>query len=140
MTATIDFYSQEARKPMLSDPEDTDLVVGKDFLGYTPLNHPRGECVADVIAVTGLAGHAFGSWRHEDGKMWLRDLLPQDLPAVRVMIYGYSAQVQGATQATSILEDHAETFRQRLLSFRRFEPKRPLILIVSPFDPRVGEI
>ncbi|RAH49347.1 uncharacterized protein BO95DRAFT_460374 [Aspergillus brunneoviolaceus CBS 621.78] len=61
--------------------------------------------------------------------MWLRDLLPQHLPAVRVMIYGYSAQVQGATQATSILEDHAETFRQRLLSFRRFGAKRPLIPI-----------
>ncbi|RAK73816.1 uncharacterized protein BO72DRAFT_224900 [Aspergillus fijiensis CBS 313.89] len=63
--------------------------------------------------------------------MWLRDLLPQHLPAVRVMIYGYSAQVQGATQATSILEDHAETFRQRLLLFRRFEAcqKHPLILI-----------
>lgn len=30
MTATIDFYSQEARKPMLSDPENTDLVLGKD--------------------------------------------------------------------------------------------------------------
>lgn len=61
--------------------------------------------------------------------MWLRDLLPQHLPAVRVMIYGYSAQVQGATQATSILEDHAETFRQRLLLFRRFEAVSDWIVI-----------
>lgn len=33
-----------------------------------------------IIAVTGLAGHAFGSWRSRGSpRMWLRDLLPKDI-------------------------------------------------------------
>jgi hypothetical protein len=43
-----------------------------------------------VIAVTGLAGHAFGSWRNRETQaMWLRDFLPKDVRNIRIMTYGY---------------------------------------------------
>jgi hypothetical protein len=42
-----------------------------------------------VIAVTGLEGHAFGSWRSpETHLMWLQDFLPKDVKNVRIMAYG----------------------------------------------------
>ncbi|KAF8241752.1 hypothetical protein K440DRAFT_621749 [Wilcoxina mikolae CBS 423.85] len=43
---------------------DSDLVIDSHFYDLTPLNTPEGDIVADVVAVMGLAGHAFGSWRN----------------------------------------------------------------------------
>lgn len=62
---------------------DNDLSVDSDFYRFTPLNHPEGSIVAEcvctrykyrnrypvkssIIAVTGLAAHAYGSWAHYD--------------------------------------------------------------------------
>jgi hypothetical protein len=43
-----------------------------------------------VIAISGLGGHAFGSFKERDGAfMWLRDALSFDLPNARILIYGY---------------------------------------------------
>lgn len=46
--------------------------------------------------MSGLAGgHAFGSWMHSRStqpprtRMWLRDYLPEGIPNVGVLIYGY---------------------------------------------------
>lgn len=48
-----------------------------------------------IIAITGLDGHAYGSWRGRGnlGKMWLRDFLCKDLPCCRTMIYGYNSKL-----------------------------------------------
>lgn len=48
-----------------------------------------------VIAITGLDGHAYGSWRGKGslGRMWLRDFLCKDLPCCRTMIYGYNSKL-----------------------------------------------
>ncbi|KAF8535736.1 hypothetical protein BDD12DRAFT_326422 [Trichophaea hybrida] len=45
---------------------DVLLVIDSHFYDLTPLNSPEGSIVADVVAVTGLAGHAFGSWRSRE--------------------------------------------------------------------------
>lgn len=46
---------------------------------------------SSVIALTGLNGHAFGSFKCKDSSyMWLRDDLPVDLPNARVFLWGYS--------------------------------------------------
>ena len=51
-----------------------------------------------VVAVTGLAGHAFGSWRsRETHKMWLKDFLPRDVKGIRIMSYGYNSNLVGCT-------------------------------------------
>lgn len=46
-----------------------------------------------IVAVTGLAGHAFGSWRGKGdfNRMWLQDFLSEDLPNCRTMIYGHNS-------------------------------------------------
>ncbi|KAF8538307.1 hypothetical protein BDD12DRAFT_779452, partial [Trichophaea hybrida] len=72
------------------------LSVDSHFYDLTPLNKPEGEIVADVIAVTGLAGHAFGSWRDRGSRdMWLQDFLPQDFKNIRIMSYGYNSSLDG---------------------------------------------
>jgi hypothetical protein len=49
------------------------------------------------IAITGLAGHAFGSWKERGGEhMWLRDSLRRDLPGTRVLTYGYNSELAGS--------------------------------------------
>jgi hypothetical protein len=45
------------------------------------------------IALHGINGDLWGTWEHEDGTLWLRDLLPVGLPGSRVWTYGYPADV-----------------------------------------------
>ena len=47
----------------------------------------------DIVAVHGIIGDAYDTWTHENGKSWLRDFLPEDLPGVRVFSFGYPAEV-----------------------------------------------
>ncbi|KAF8532857.1 hypothetical protein BDD12DRAFT_764502, partial [Trichophaea hybrida] len=47
-----------------------------------------------VIAVTGLAAHAFRSWRDRGSRaMWLQDFLPQDFKKIQAMSYGYNSSL-----------------------------------------------
>lgn len=61
------------------------IIVDTHFRDFTVLNEPRhGDHTVDCIAISGLASHPFGSWKHrESGSdfMWLRDRLPQDVPS-----------------------------------------------------------
>lgn len=45
-----------------------------------------------IVAVHGLAGGSLSTWRHDNGKTWLLEFLPQDLPNARIMTFGYSAR------------------------------------------------
>jgi hypothetical protein len=66
----------------------------------------------DIIAVHGITGDAYGTWAHENRKLWLRDFLPAQFPGSRVFSFGYPADVfcsKGTgnidTFARSLLED-----------------------------------
>ncbi|KAF8861968.1 hypothetical protein BDZ45DRAFT_739843 [Acephala macrosclerotiorum] len=77
--------------------EDEDDICWKNrVLWITPLYVPpkKGPIAADVFAVTGLAGHAYGSWAHADAHMWLREYLPKDAPTARILTYGYPSMLQ----------------------------------------------
>ncbi|KAF5235110.1 hypothetical protein FAUST_7282 [Fusarium austroamericanum] len=69
------------RLPRNQCARDRCLVLDGAFLGITPLYSPRPEDhKVDIIAISGLRGHAFGSFKERDGDhMWLRDSLPYDL-------------------------------------------------------------
>ncbi|PTB52845.1 hypothetical protein M431DRAFT_58133, partial [Trichoderma harzianum CBS 226.95] len=71
------------------------LVFDTHFSGFTPLQHTKDDdCYVDVIAVSGLGGHAFGSFKERHGSfMWLRDALPIDFPRARILIYGYDTRL-----------------------------------------------
>jgi len=64
-----------------------------------------------VIAVTGLAGHVFGSWRNRETlQMWLKDFLPYDIPNLRVLTYGYDSSLAGTSRTDSRLLDYQRNF------------------------------
>ena len=59
--------------------------------------------ISSVIAVTGLAGHAYGSWKRRGGQfMWLRDRLPRDLPEARILIFGFDSTLTDPCCSPSI--------------------------------------
>lgn len=72
-----------------------------------------------VVAVTGLSGHAFGSWKSRaTGHMWLKDFLPRDVKGVRVMSYGYNSNLVGDTVKDRFLE-YRKRFIHSLLNARQ---------------------
>lgn len=83
-----------------------------------------------IVAVTGLDGHAWGSWRGKGqlGRMWLRDFLSKDLPNCRTMIYGYNSKLQSAGIHT--IEGYCRSFLEELKKVRKSEDvSRPLSYI-----------
>jgi hypothetical protein len=103
------------------------LRVDSNFFGLTPLHSlPHAQdnkvelvCVrllnllvfgslisrTSIIAVVGLAGHGFGTWKAK-GKadMWLRDFLPETVPDARIMTYGYDTELPGSQSEKSVVE------------------------------------
>jgi hypothetical protein len=72
-----------------------------------------------VISVTGLAGHAFGSWKHcETQQMWLKDFLPHDVQNVRIMSYGYDSGLLSQCKAEKRLLDFQRLFIQDIENAR----------------------
>ncbi|KAL7948816.1 hypothetical protein V8C42DRAFT_312410 [Trichoderma barbatum] len=113
------------------------VSVEKDFLGLTTLYRPPSkDHKVDIIALSGLGGHAFGSFKERGGThMWLRDSLPGYLttetdqrPMARVMIYGYESGV-ARSKSMQNLEDLATTFHSSLLALASGPTTRPIILI-----------
>jgi hypothetical protein len=62
----------------------------------------------DIIAVHGINGSAFETWTHENGTMWLKDLLPKQLPGWRVYTFGYPAEI-AFTRADGSIDEFAST-------------------------------
>ena len=80
-----------------------------------------------MIAITGLGGHAFGSWRGRisterpiDRPMWLRDFLPRVFPNARIMTYGYHSSPAEPNGAN--MTDYRRGFIQCLHNSRRGYP------------------
>lgn len=104
------------------------------FHGLTPLHsHNEPECDLEVVALSGLNGHAFGSFKRKGGDyMWLRDDLCHSLPHVRVYIYGYKTEMEGSESFQS-LDDLGLSFKSTLKAL--LKPKdsdhapNPLVLI-----------
>ncbi|KJZ69702.1 hypothetical protein HIM_10908 [Hirsutella minnesotensis 3608] len=113
------------------------LTLDDDFVGMTTLFAPPDEDhMIDVVAISGLGGHAFGSFKERGGEhMWLRDALPYDLKSeaterhmARVMTYGYGSAV-AESQNTDNLEDLATAFHSSLLPLVSSAQTKPIIFI-----------
>ncbi|GKT93566.1 ankyrin repeat-containing protein [Colletotrichum tofieldiae] len=102
-----------------------------DFDGITPLFEDSNGAAVDIIAVPGLGSHALGSWKssHSDA-VWLRDFLPQDVPGIRVLLYGYDTTLPGSLSRQSI-GDLGGILLERVVAFRAGDgtTRRPLIFI-----------
>ena len=89
--------------------------------------------IFSIIAISGLGGHAFGSFKERGGEhMWLRDALPRDLtlddnrPFARVMTYGYDSGVSKSDNMQS-LEDLAVSFNASFLALAG--ASKPILII-----------
>lgn len=74
-----------------------------------------------IIAITGLDGHAYGSWRSKGnlGRMWLRHFLSQDLPYCRTMTYGYNSKL--STRGNDTIMDYSRGLMEALKRIRDTE-------------------
>jgi surfactin synthase thioesterase subunit len=102
-----------------------DWHVDDDFIGFTPLSDPA-DATVDIVAVTGLGGHALGSFRSSGGaSVWLRDFAPKDIPQARFITYGYNTAVatsdsnQGIRELAHTLLDGLANFRKRTQTQQR---------------------
>jgi hypothetical protein len=115
------------QKPKLAE---TQWHIDSEFHGITPLFTPDNAKV-DTIALTGLGGHALGSFRLADGQfVWLRDALPRTVSKARILTYGYDTKLQGDQSKPSIGR-LASVFLDALVAFRRDTgtQRRPLCFI-----------
>ncbi|KAF8526353.1 hypothetical protein BU17DRAFT_40795, partial [Hysterangium stoloniferum] len=72
-----------------------------------------------IVAVHGLDGHREASWTTDNGSLWLRDFFPQDVPATRILMYGYDAYTQSAAASST------QTLNQGLTGVNiEFQPDR----------------
>lgn len=82
------------------------LILDEHFRGLTPLNEVNQEWHQyDCIVISGLASHPFGSWQPrgvDKSFMWIRDELPQCLPTIRFIIYGYDTTLKPSNSFQTI--------------------------------------
>lgn len=105
------------------------VAIDRHFDDVTVLSAPPADKHdLDILAVSGLGSHAFGSFVHKShGHMWLRDSLPQDMPTARVMIYGYESRLRDSTSFAN-LSDLASSLQIAICRVLRSQRKH-LILI-----------
>jgi len=124
----IEVHITSADQP--NDASTVRLAIDDHFSGITVLFSPTTvEHEIDVLALSGLGSHPFGSFVHKaDGHMWLSDSLPGDMPTARVMIYGYESGLWNSA-STANIGDLAGPIQIALSSLLRSEDNTPLILI-----------
>ncbi|KAL4745854.1 hypothetical protein BDW72DRAFT_186006 [Aspergillus terricola var. indicus] len=116
---------------------DTDISFDSHFFGFTQLYAPLEEepVVADIIAIAGLDGHAYGSWqgRGNLGRMWLRDFLSKDLPQCRTMIYGYNSKL--SSHGIDTILDYGRELMEEIKQVRNTKElqQRPIFFIAHSF-------
>ncbi|CAG7933712.1 unnamed protein product [Penicillium olsonii] len=113
---------------------DNDINFDCHFFGFTQLytSDEKEPVVADIIAIAGLDGHAYGSWqgRGNLGRMWLRDFLSKDLPQCRTMIYGYNSKL--SSHGVDTILDYGRELMEEIKKIRNTK-ERPLIFIAHSF-------
>ncbi|KAI5843119.1 ankyrin repeat-containing domain protein [Morchella snyderi] len=117
-------------------PQDSDILIDKNFYGLTQLYTPSKNIKLDVIAISGLNGHAYGSWAGEadsEGrkKMWLRHFFERDRPECRTMIYGYNSRLREPGIHT--LSDYSRGLLEEIYKAREGCEDRPVALIGHSF-------
>ncbi|KAF2651873.1 hypothetical protein K491DRAFT_75781 [Lophiostoma macrostomum CBS 122681] len=105
------------------------MAASKNFLEeLVPGNDPE----VDIVAVHGLNpkgtdAHAYKTWMSE-GKIWLRDFLPAQIPNARILLFGYNSNVTNGANLMSV-GDHAGNLLERLDFKRGNDPDRPIVFV-----------
>ena len=86
------------------------------------------------MAIHGLNGHREISWTAQNAVMWLKDLLPHDVPNARIMSWGYNADVfdkEGNGLDQQRVYHHAASLVSELALHRQMTDteRRPILFI-----------
>ncbi|KAI9687092.1 MAG: hypothetical protein M1822_002502 [Bathelium mastoideum] len=110
--------------PVTQSESDGKLLQGvtakAENLGISILHEPA-DAVVDIVFVHGLTGNAFDTWFEKTSKKhWPTDFVKQDLPAARLLAFGYRTDVANfwgpASQAS--LSAHASNLVGHLVDLR----------------------
>ncbi|KAF3314559.1 hypothetical protein TWF173_004643 [Orbilia oligospora] len=121
------------------------ILIDVDFFGLTQLYTTPREIKIDIVALSGLNSHAYGSWVGPEvggtTPMWLQDFfsIDNDLKDCRVMTFGYNTKYDA--RAKVWIEDYVKTFLTGLNKARgaQEEQRRPLVLIGHSFGGTIIE-
>jgi triacylglycerol esterase/lipase EstA (alpha/beta hydrolase family) len=111
-----------------------DMANSKSFLRQIyPSDAKNTSGEVDIIAVHGLdpldhALHATTTWSAGNGKLWLKDFLPERNPHIRVLLYGYNASAVFGASTTGV-NGAAENLLNFLRIERKQDPRRPIVWI-----------
>ncbi|ORX95666.1 hypothetical protein BCR34DRAFT_498311 [Clohesyomyces aquaticus] len=134
------FLSDLERDPLgihQLEMDDDDITFDLHFFGFTQLYQTAQDkpITADIIAITGLDGNAYGSWtsRSNLARMWLRDFLSKDMPQCRTMIYGYNSKL--SSHGIDTVLDYGRELLEGVKNIRRTQSlrERPLIFVAHSF-------
>ncbi|EGX53229.1 hypothetical protein AOL_s00006g490 [Orbilia oligospora ATCC 24927] len=118
------------------------INIDVNFYGLTqlyPVPEPD-ETKLDIVALSGLNSHAYGSWAHTKSEhntttMWLQDFLNRDdqLQNCRTMIFGYNTKYDAKAQHW--IDDYVNILLTELNKARsgKEEQRRPLVLMGHSF-------
>ncbi|KAL7934394.1 ankyrin repeat-containing domain protein [Trichoderma chlorosporum] len=112
------------------------LTLDHGFLGITSLfAPPQQDHKVDILAISGLGGHAFGSFKERGGEhMWLRDALPYGITnasgkrIARIMVYGYDSSLPNSDSFQN-LEDLGTTLHSDLRTLATDGSFKPIIIV-----------
>ncbi|KAF3168082.1 hypothetical protein TWF225_011838 [Orbilia oligospora] len=112
--AEITYRDQKGSLTSIQDPlffliamadQDDSEKHGLFFLNeaqFTQLDETEILYPVDIVAIHGINGGAYETWRHMNGTLWLQDLLPADLPGCRVFTSGYSSATAFGSSAEEL--------------------------------------
>ena len=101
----------------------------KEQIGLFELSKSDTAKAVDVVAVHGLQGDAYKTWTHENHTLWLRDMLPAEVPSARIMTFGYESAVAFSNSVSGI-RDKALDLLNRLSAKRNDDThRRPIVFI-----------
>ena len=101
----------------------------KEQIGLFELSKSDTAKAVDVVAVHGLQGDAYKTWTHENHTLWLRDMLPAEVPSVRIMTFGYESAVAFSNSVSGV-DNKAVDLLNRLSAKRHDDThKRPIVFI-----------
>ncbi|KAK6333308.1 hypothetical protein TWF718_011125 [Orbilia javanica] len=121
-------------KKHITGKYEESIEIDTDFWGLTQLYHTEGEIKLDIVALTGLNAHAYGSWsgttKDDTNPMWLQDYLSGEANLglqCRSMIYGYNAKT--ANKSSHDTNDYCKSLLNELRKARQGHEERPLVLL-----------
>lgn len=101
----------------------------KERIGLFELSKSDTVKAVDVVAVHGLQGDAYKTWTHENHTLWLRDMLPTEVPSARIMTFGYESAWAFSNSVAGI-EHKARDLLNRLSAKRNDDTyRRPIVFI-----------